>query len=130
VKLGVNFFGGAANAKNADEMLAGLQNRRESEDRSVLKSVVHQADFVGRLIGLNPATGGTMPVNADGSAKSQVSEWANIFSGEYTAHNCYGTAPAGCSAYWAVKPVPIAPNGVPRTPSQIELPAPDAGGRP
>lgn len=98
--LNVNFFGAAVNADRVDETLAGLQGVAPGARMNEIKSIVHVDDFVGRFIGGNPATGGQSSLNADGTPRSQLSEWLNIFGGDSTAHNCYGTGPTGCAQYW------------------------------
>lgn len=102
IGLNVNFFGAAVNADRADNTLLQLQGRKPDElsTKNPLNSVVHIDDFVGRFIGGNPATGGQSSLNADGTPRSQLSEWLNIFGGDSTAHNCYGTGPTGCAQYW------------------------------
>jgi filamentous hemagglutinin len=100
----ISFFGPAYNAKDADGVLAYLQNRSSISDpeqqRSMaLTSQVHKADPVGRWIGGNPPTGGTIPEDS-----SWISEFLRALGGKYTAHNCYGTPISdSCKALWGGK---------------------------
>lgn len=62
----VSFFGPAYNAANGDVILGYLQSRSATTDPDQQAAMVltyqnHRVDFVGRLIGGNPATGGTIP---------------------------------------------------------------------
>ena len=85
----VNFFGPAYNAADADILLSGLQNRtafpEENQVGMVLKYQTHVADPVGRLIGGNPPTGGTIP-QGSGVLKEMVRA---VTGHENTAHNLY-----------------------------------------
>ena len=107
----MNFYGAAYNAEKADSILSNLQNRDTITDFSQLNGMViqtqtHKADPVGRLVGGNPETGGTIP---DGS--SVAKEVVNVLGGDNTVHNCYGKSDAvQCSDFWnsgfpALKPV-------------------------
>jgi filamentous hemagglutinin len=88
----VNFFGPAQNVLNADNTLATLQNRDAVTDLAtknsmVIHYMVHEADPVGTLLGLNDPTGGTVP---DGS--SVVKEQFRAATGQAnTSHNLYFT---------------------------------------
>ncbi|OLG52317.1 hypothetical protein BXO8_00470, partial [Xanthomonas oryzae pv. oryzae] len=86
-KTTVSFFGPAYNAKKADDILSFLQNREVQGDPEsmVLTLQNHMADPVGRLIGGNPATGGTIP---EGS--NFMLEILRALGGSGTSHNCYG----------------------------------------
>jgi len=42
-------------------------------------------DFVGRLIGGNPATYGNRPTGSN-----MIKEWLNMFGAAPTVHGCYG----------------------------------------
>ncbi|WP_196766290.1 hemagglutinin repeat-containing protein, partial [Xanthomonas graminis] len=83
----ISFFGPAYNAKTADKLLSDLQGRdiQDNPQAMVLTLQNHIADPVGRLIGGNPATGGTIP---EGS--SWISEVKRALGGKGTSHNCYG----------------------------------------
>ncbi|WP_255423604.1 hemagglutinin repeat-containing protein [Xanthomonas sp. GW] len=94
----ISFFGPAYNAEKADGVLSGLQNRDMQFDPQamVLTLQNHIADPVGRLIGGNPATGGTIP---EGS--SWISEVKRALGGQGTSHNCYGSgSDSRCSQLW------------------------------
>jgi len=88
----VNFFGPAQNVLNADNTLATLQNRSAVTDIAVKNSlvihyIVHEADPVGTLLGLNYPTGGTIP---EGS--SMFTEQIRAATGQVnTSHNLYFT---------------------------------------
>ncbi|RBL28070.1 hypothetical protein BRN31_16345, partial [Xanthomonas oryzae pv. oryzae] len=100
-KTTVSFFGPAYNAKKADDILSYLQNREAQDDPQsmVLTLQNHMADPVGRLIGGNPATGGTIP---EGS--SLIAEILKVLGGEATVHNCYGaSANRACRDLWGGK---------------------------
>lgn len=46
----------------------------------------HMDDFVGRLIGGNPATYGIRPKESN-----MIKEWINMFGAAPTVHGCYGS---------------------------------------
>ena len=77
------FFGPAQNVANAEKTLNYLQGAGNQN------SILYQnnvADPIGRLIGLNPATGGTVP---DGN--TLLWEMLRAATGQpITSHNCYG----------------------------------------
>ncbi|MDR1163489.1 MAG: hypothetical protein LBM17_06625 [Candidatus Accumulibacter sp.] len=50
---------------------------------------------IGTWLGGNPATGGALP-----EGTNSVFEFFKIFYGDFTPHNCYGSAPVGCAGYW------------------------------
>jgi filamentous hemagglutinin len=100
----INFYGAAYNAEKADNILSDLQNRDAVTDVSKLNGMViqtetHQADPVGRIIGGNPATGGTIP---EGS--STAKEAVTVLGGENTVHNCYGAGGEDCEKFWSGSP--------------------------
>jgi len=85
----VNFFGPAYNAAQADILLSGLQNRssmpKEMQSEMVLKYQNHIADPVGRFVGNNPPTGGTVPQD-----RSVLIEMVRAATGQIdTSHNLY-----------------------------------------
>jgi filamentous hemagglutinin len=88
----VNFFGSAQNVLSADNTLATLQNRDAVTDLAtknsmVIHYMVHEADPVGTLLGLNDPTGGTVP---EGS--SIFTEQIRAATGQVnTSHNLYFT---------------------------------------
>ncbi|WP_241846819.1 hemagglutinin repeat-containing protein [Xanthomonas oryzae] len=103
----VSFFGPAYNAKKADDILSYLQNREAQDDPEsmVLTLQNHMADPVGRLIGGNPATGGTIP---EGS--SIIAEMMRALLGlSSTSHNCYGSGGNSkrCADLWSNSPFEI-----------------------
>ena len=96
----MNFVGSAYNALQADNLLGNLQGRDLLTDVETLNNMVvqqqtHQVDFVGHVLGGNPATGGTIP---EGS--SFIDETLNIFSGAHTVHSCYGGGAKECRSRW------------------------------
>ncbi|TBU92058.1 hypothetical protein [Phytopseudomonas dryadis] len=56
----------------------------------------HRDDFVGSIIGGNPAT-----FDQVGTGSTKVKEWLNMFSGSATVHSCYGNGRGkdGCGNY-------------------------------
>lgn|GEM_PF-715700 len=103
----VSFFGPAYNAAQADQLLSLLQDRNAIEDPIRRKELVltlqnHIADPVGRIIGGNPATGGTIP---DGT--TLLEQMLRAATGQQnTSHNCYGSpgGPGSCSEFWKKSP--------------------------
>ena len=90
----ISLFGSAYNAQQAADML----NKLGTQDKQgTVQSTVHIDDFVGTIIGNNPATGGTTPINSN-----LLKEWVKIFYGDSTAHNGYGTGKTDGSSesYW------------------------------
>lgn len=67
-------------------------------NRSVVLLQNHGDDFVGGLIGNNPATYDQRPKES-----SRLKEWYRVFGDAPTVHSCYGTGAvdAGCSNYGA-----------------------------
>jgi hypothetical protein len=53
---------------------------------------VHTDDFVGRILGQNPATYGTHPEDS-----STFGEWIHIFGKFPTVHSCYGNGGVACN---------------------------------
>lgn len=97
----VRFYGPAYNAAKADELLGNLQNRDAVIDPAkqndmVLQLQNHAYDPVGRLVGGNPATGGTIPQDSN-IAKEVI----KVFGGETTVHNCYGAGQGDCEKLWS-----------------------------
>ena len=98
----VSFFGPAYNAAKADKILSFLQDRDAINDSAKRQEMIlvlqnHVADPVGRLIGHNPVTGGTIP-------EGSTSLWEMIRAGtgqKDTSHNCYGASKdAACGDFW------------------------------
>ncbi len=88
----IKLFGPAYSAQNAATMLDGMSNG----NRSVALLQNHADDFVGRLIGGNPATFGKRPEESN-----MVNEWIRMFGAVPTVHSCYGTGAASvdCPKY-------------------------------
>jgi filamentous hemagglutinin len=101
----INFYGPAYNAEQADNILGALQNRDAITDpgrrnEMILQMQNHQADPIGRLVGGNPGTGGSIP---EGS--NTIKEAINAVGGENTVHNCYGMSDAKpCQQFWNPSP--------------------------
>ncbi|PKO42237.1 MAG: hypothetical protein CVU29_12005, partial [Betaproteobacteria bacterium HGW-Betaproteobacteria-22] len=94
----ISLFGSAYNAQRAADLL----NKLGTQDKQgTVQSTVHIDDFVGTIIGNNPATGGTTPINSN-----LLKEWVKIFYGDSTAHNGYGTGKIDGSSesYWQDSP--------------------------
>ena len=107
---GINFFGPAYNAQQADNLLSTLQDRANlpsaQQAGSLLQFQNHVADPVGGLIGGNPSTGGSMP---EGSSLIKEAVKA-VAMQPTTVHNCYGPeSPASCRQLWI-----DSPNGFPQ----------------
>ncbi|QDL36365.1 hemagglutinin repeat-containing protein [Rhodoferax sediminis] len=113
----VNFFGPAYNGQQADNLLSTLQDRANlpaaQQPSLVLQFQNHAADPVGRWVGSNPPTGGTI---SEGS--SQIKEALRAVTGQSTTvHNCYGQSQdPNCGKFWrdtggfpALIPVPVSP---------------------
>lgn len=88
----IRFVGPAYSAQDAATMLNGMNNG----NHSVVVLQNHADDFVGRLIGGNPATYGQRPEESN-----MLSEWVNMFGAAPTVHSCYGTGAASvdCPKY-------------------------------
>ena len=85
----VHFFGPAASASSAAALLYELSGGKQ--DTVHLQN--HKDDFVGTVLGGNPATYDKVP---DGSNK--IKEWINMFNEQPTVHSCYGgNAPEKCT---------------------------------
>lgn len=101
----VSFFGPAYNVAAADRLLSVLQGYNGVSDPSRPSNMVlmfenHVADPVGRFIGWNPPTGGSVP---DGS--SVLKEMLRALGGQGTSHNCYGIGGSNrCSQLWGDMP--------------------------
>lgn len=93
-KTSIQLYGSAYNAQDAANHLDALNGDSDSTVSNVSVQT-HQYDFVGRILGMNPSTGGTIP---EGS--SVVGEVLNTFIGEISVHNCYGAGKDGCSPLW------------------------------
>jgi len=83
----IRFFGPAYNAEKAAGMLYELSGGRQ--DTVYLQN--HKDDFVGVVLGDNPASYGAVP---EGSNK--LKEWVNILKESPTVHSCYGSGSEKC----------------------------------
>lgn len=88
----IRFVGPAYSAQDAATMLNGMNNG----NHSVVVLQNHADDFVGRLIGGNPATYGQRPEESN-----MLNEWVRMFGAAPTVHSCYGTGAASvdCPKY-------------------------------
>jgi len=83
----VKLVGSAYNAQDAANSLNDLSGGK----KNTVQLQVHADDFVGRLLGGNPATYGETPVGS-----SLIKEWINMFVNSTTVHNCGGDASIAC----------------------------------
>lgn len=95
----IKFVGPAYSTQDAATMLNGMSNG----NRSVVQWQNHADDFVGRLIGGNPATYDQRPAESN-----RLNEWIRMFGAAPTVHSCYGTGAASpqCPDVYG-RPVPI-----------------------
>jgi filamentous hemagglutinin len=99
----IHYFGPADHAQDAANQLDTLSNGQQN----YVELQNHKDDFVGGLIGNNQATYGKTP---DGSNK--LKETLNIFTGDHTAHSCYGAnPPPECKGYGTPQTLRIYSNG-------------------
>ena len=97
----INFYGPAYNAQNAADLLYNLSEGKQTQ----IMMENNVADPVGRFVGNNNPTGGTVQSNT-----SILWEMFRAATGQDggTSHNSYGDAPkTGLDNFWGgVKPVP------------------------
>jgi filamentous hemagglutinin len=93
----VNFYGSAYNAQDAANTVNQLTNGQAQVQQST-----HIYDFVGRILGRNPGTGGTIP---DGSSAPE--ETLRTLGGAATVHNCYGAGHEGCGKFGSPESVTV-----------------------
>ncbi len=104
----VNLFGSAYNAQDAANTVTQM-----TDSKGQVKQSTHNYDLIGRLLGGNAGTGGSIP---EGS--SVLQEVIRTMGGESTVHNNYGDGRLGSTGiddYWGgVKPVlqPVTPTNV------------------
>jgi hypothetical protein len=106
-KTNVNLFGSAYNAQDAANTMNQLTNGQGQVQQST-----NNYDFVGRILGGNAGTGGTIPPGS-----SVLEEMIKTMGGKSTVHNNYGQGQdqKGIDDYWGgVKPVlqPVVPTNV------------------
>ncbi len=106
-KTNVNLFGSAYNAQDAANTVNQLTN-----GQGQVKQSTNNYDFIGRILGGNAGTGGTIP---EGS--SVLEEVIKTMGGNSTVHNNYGDGKnqKGIDDYWdCAKPVlqPVTPTNV------------------
>ncbi|HAO24549.1 MAG TPA: filamentous hemagglutinin [Methylophaga sp.] len=86
----IKFVGPAYSAQEAANSLDTLSGGNQTS----VELQNHMADFVGRLIGGNPATYGEV---AEGSGL--IKEWIKLFGAAPNVHGCYGTGAASTDCY-------------------------------
>lgn len=95
----INPFGPAFNAQETANLLYKLSGG--AKDYVSLQN--HNDDFVGRVLGRNPATYYQRPKDS-----SKANEWINMFSGAETVHSCGGSGKRGCyERYGELKTIQI-----------------------
>lgn len=105
-KTNVNFYGPAYNVRQADELLAWLQNRDsmspEEKNKAMLMFQNHNADPVGSwpVVGNNAGTGGTIPQGSN----ILLEQLRAVAGQENTVHNCYGGRNPNCDSFWNDSP--------------------------
>jgi len=107
----VNLFGSAYNAQDAANTV-----NQVTDGKGQVKQSTNNYDLVGRLLGGNAGTGGSIP---EGS--SVFEEVIRTMGGAATVHNCYGRGNPGCDDRFG-KDNNYSPPLVPVTPT-------NAGGR-
>ena len=81
----IKFAGPAYSAQEAANSLDTLSGGKQT----TIQLQNHAADFVGRLIGGNPAT--------YGEKSGLLKEWIKMFGSSPTVHSCYGAASQACN---------------------------------
>jgi len=108
-KTNVNLFGSAYNAQDAANTVNQLTN-----GQGQVKQSTNNYDFIGRILGGNAGTGGTIP---EGS--SVLEEAIRTLGGAATVHNCYGAGNDKCSSQSRFGADYVAPPLVPVLPSDV-----------
>lgn len=94
-KTSIQLYGSAYNAQDAANLLDALNGNSNSATSSVSVQT-HEYDFVGRILGNNPSTGGTIPEES-----SVAGEVLNTFTKKNTVHNCYANSTEeNCRKLW------------------------------
>lgn len=88
VNTDINFYGPAFNAQSAADLLYQLSGGT----KDIVNLQNHKDDFVGSILGGNPATHSLRPDNSN-----KVKEWIQMFSSPNTVHSCYGSVASDCS---------------------------------
>lgn len=92
----VNLFGSAYNAQDMANEVNQLTNGVGNVNQAT-----NNYDFVGRLLGGNPGTGGVIP-----SGSSVLEEIIRTLGGTATVHNCYGAGNRDCRGRFGQNYVP------------------------
>ncbi len=94
--VNVNYYGGAANAADSSKTLQQLTGN----EKATVNSTVHPQDFIGTVVGGNPAT----TTGAANDGRGAISNAVNILLGTDTPHNSYGSGnqrdPGTSEVYW------------------------------
>ncbi|HEJ1943237.1 TPA: hemagglutinin repeat-containing protein [Pseudomonas aeruginosa] len=85
----INFYGPAFSAQRAADLLYQLSGG--TKDLVNLQN--HKDDFVGSILGGNPATHSLRP-----DSSNKVKEWIRMFSSPNTVHSCYGRPGEDCTS--------------------------------
>ena len=112
----MNNYGGAQNVQTGNQTLQQLTGNNNAK----INSVVQQNDFIGTVVGGNPATSSYTSSGPDGNAtevtslpdgRSAIGNVYNVLKGTATPHNCYGTSGGtpGCDKQWENLPISSAP---------------------
>ena len=86
-KTNVNLFGSAYNAKDVANSVNQITN-----GTGEVKQSTNNYDFIGRILGGNAGTGGTIPLGS-----GALQEVISTMGGAATVHNCYGAGRAECT---------------------------------
>ncbi len=108
-KTNVNLFGSAYNAQDAANTVNQITN-----GTGEVKQSTNNYDFIGRILGGNAGTGGTIPPGS-----SALEEVIRTMGGAATVHNCYGAGNDKCSAQSRFGADYVAPPLVPVLPSDV-----------
>jgi filamentous hemagglutinin len=103
----VNLFGSAYNAQDAANTVSQI-----TDGAGQVRQSTNNYDFIGRMLGGNVGTGGTIP---EGS--SVLEEAIRTLGGTATVHNCYGAGNKDCRDQTRFGPDYVSPPLVPVLPS-------------
>jgi filamentous hemagglutinin len=108
-KTNVNLFGSAYNTQDAANTVNQITN-----GTGEVKQSTNNYDFIGRILGGNAGTGGTIPPGS-----SALEEVIRTMGGAATVHNCYGQGNAACRDPSRFGADYVAPSLVPVLPSDV-----------
>ncbi len=111
--VNVNYYGGAANAADSSKTLQQLTGN----EKATVNSTVHPQDFIGTVVGGNPAT----TTGAANDGRGVIGNAVNVLLGTDTPHNSYGSGNQGkedlSRVYWPEQTPNTAPKNLPDNPS-------------